>query len=486
MANRLINSRPQFWSSTAPYNGGKLYFYASGTSTPLDTFNNPDLAVAHTNSQPVVLNSAGRPSVDIWLQDLSYKVTLTDSNDVVIWTCDPVYSSDVSTVAQFYSIAGTPNGNLAGTAGSSGVPADSAWDITNNVLYVCTTSGTSSTAVWTAVNASSATPAVMQPQGRLTLTSATPVLAADVASSASVFYTPYMGNLVPLYSGAAMIPTTFAELTLTLNATPHVANGIYDVFVFSNSGVVTIATGPIWTTLTAGAGARGAGAGTTQLSRVAGFLVNTVSMTAKNGATSYTIAANRGTYLGSIYIDGTAAQVTCHLAYGQNRKWGVWNAYNRVPVVLQGGDPAASWAYQTATVRASNATPAALTTNNANFGSGTTCNALTVFSGLAEEDVNIQFSQRVQLAVATGTGCSTINGIGYNSITVMSGSQGTKSFTNTTATTLTVSDIILAHYLAAPLLGTNQVFALENAAAVATDTWFGTEASMKLTATWRA
>ncbi|MDE3023820.1 MAG: hypothetical protein KGI54_18545, partial [Pseudomonadota bacterium] len=45
---------------------------------------------------------------------------------------------------------GTPNGNLAGTAGNSanGTIPDFVWDTSLNTLWVCTTTGTATTAVW--------------------------------------------------------------------------------------------------------------------------------------------------------------------------------------------------------------------------------------------------------------------------------------------------------------------------------------------------
>lgn len=470
MTNRFYNPREQFWSSTAPYSGGSLTFSATGTDTPLNTYNDPDLAIGHANTNPVVLNSAGRPSVDIYLTDAAYKVILKDSAGVTIWTADPVSTSDFTATAQFQVYAGSPNGNVAGTAGSGSVPADAVWDTTNSVLYVCTSTGTASTAVWTAVNASSATPAVSAPQGRLTLTSATPVLAADVVDSGTVYFTPYEGSLVPLYNGSAMIPTTFAELTLTLNATPHVANGIYDVFVFSNAGVATLATGPVWTTVTAGAGARGAGAGTTQLSRIAGYWVNTVSMTGKNGATSYTIAANRGTYVGSILINGTAAaQITCHTAWGQSRKWGVWNAYNRKRIFLQAGDATASWTYASATIRASN---------------NDSANKCTVFAGLPEESYDCRFATRIQIG-ANANNAEGDNIIGYNATNVLSGTEGSVQFTIAAATANNVRNSVLAQYMAPPSIGINNVQACERTpTATATITFYGTEVEMKLTAAW--
>ena len=73
-----------------PLSGGKLNFYSTGTSTPKDTFSDDALTTANAN--PVVADSAGR-FADIFLESGTYKVVLTDSLDVVIWTADPVTGS---------------------------------------------------------------------------------------------------------------------------------------------------------------------------------------------------------------------------------------------------------------------------------------------------------------------------------------------------------------------------------------------------------
>lgn len=460
MANRFSSPSQQFVNSAgAPYSGGKLNFYASGTSTPLNTYSDSALSIANAN--PVVLDSAGR-SGDIFLQVLAYKVVLTDSANAQIWTADPVSSSDYTTVAQFQTNTGSPNGNLAGTAGSGAIPSSSVWDRTNNILYICTTTGNAAAAVWTAVNAASAAAIVPTPQGYLTLTSATPIITADVTGSTAVYYTPLNGNIVPIYNGSTFTPTTFAELTMTLTSS-QAASTIYDLFVFSNAGVVTIAVGPAWTTSTAAAGARGTGAGTTQLQRINGILVNAVQVTAKNSATTYTIAANQGTFVGSLFMDSAAGQVTCHRSYGQSRKWGVSNAYNRVPTILKGGDGTASWNYGTGTIRASNAAA----TNNA-----------TVFQCLAEEIVDVSFIQNV--VGASGSTTPNSNGIGWNSTTAYTGMAGTGS-TNAVQTGEWNS---ASRYIAAPFLGINVAQSLEKGFG-GTTTFNGTELNMLLTACWR-
>ena len=467
MANRLFNPDEQYCDQNGlPYVGGTLSFYASGTSTPLATYSDKALTIPNTN--PVVLDSAGRMG-SVFLQNLAYKVILADVNANTIWTEDPVYSSDFSTVAQILTNAGSPNGSVAGTAGSGTVPSSMIWDSTNNILYVCTATGSSSTATWTAVNATTAASVVLTPQGYLTPTSNTPIITSDVTAATALLYTPYVGNLVPIYNGSTFVPTVFAELTLTLSSS-HTASSIYDVYAFNNSGVVTIASGPAWSTATAGSCARGAPAALTKLS---GIWVNNISISARNGATTYTIGANLATYLGSMFMDGTNGQISFYRAWGQSRKWAAWNAYNRVPLYLKAGDSTASWTYGTNTLRPSN---------------NSTANSLTVFSGLAEEIYDFRFTQQITIAGSTG---STLKGaaigIGVNSTTASSGKLGAVQVLNANASGVNPTNDAVALYLSAPLtLGINTITALEEALPVAgNQTFFGTEGEMVLSATWR-
>lgn len=473
MANRFYSPNQQFSDATgAPYAGGSLAFYASGTSTPLATYSDSALTIPNTN--PVVLDSAGRAG-NIFLQNLAYKVVLSDVNSNVIWTDDPVYSSDYSTRAKLLTVSGSPNGNTAGTAGSAGIGADVAWDSTNNILYVCTQTGTSSTAVWTAVNSASAAAITPAPQGYLTPTSGTPVISTDAISATQIYYTPYVGNLVPVYSGSTFVPTVFAELSLALVA-QHAASTIYDVFVFNNSGVLTLATGPAWSVSTAGAGDRGTGAGTTQLSRLNGLWVNTVSMTGRNGSTTYTIPASQGTYVGSILIDSTPGQVTCHRTYGTFRKWGIWNAYNRVPISIQGGDTTTSWVYTSNGIRPS---------NNSNASS------ITTLVGLPEEQITVLFNQWV-----TGGSVSANNqvlaiwqfGIGWNVTNAFSGQVGTSGIRiDGSSVDINMQATSTAKYIAPPAIGINTATSLEFVSSLnnASVTWNGTSANMVLAANYR-
>lgn len=315
------------------------------------------------------------------------------------------------------------------------------------------------------------------PQGRLTLTSGTPVLASDVTAATAVYYTPYVGNQIPIYDGNSTLLYTFSELTLTL-ASQHTASNIFDVFVFLNTGTVTIGTGPAWSNSAAAAGARGTGGGTTQLSRTNGLWTNTVQITARNGATTYTVGAGLGTYVGSLIMDGTNGQITCHASWGQSRKFGVWNAYNRQRIILEAGDSTASWNYTTNTIRQSRAD------------SG---NTLQVFAGLPEEWFDLSFYQKSQAgSQTTGTlvNIEWYTGIGYNSTTAFSG-QTAGMQTQATGATTPVAQIQAtspARYLAPPTIGINNVNSLERSIVTTGASpfvnYFGGSDDMVLRALW--
>lgn len=476
MAGRFQNPYPQFSDSTPTmYSGAKLFFYAAGTSTKQNTYSDRSLSSVNTN--PVVLNSAGRPSVEIWLQDLDYKVVLAPSTDSdpptsPIWSSDYVRARDSALIAKTLTGSGSPNGSVAGTAGSSSILPDFYWDYTGAILYVCTTTGTTTTAVWTAVNASAAAAVVPMPQGYLTLTSATPVITGDVSAATAVYYAVDQGNICPIYNGSSFTPTTFSEQTLTLSSS-HAASNIYDVFAFNNSGVFTIGTGPTWSagsggSITAGSCARGTGAGGTALARISGIYTNSVQITARNGSTTYTVAANQGTYLGSLFMDGSNGQITCHKSYGQSRKWGVWNAYNRRPIFVKAGDGTASWSYNnTATIRAANASSS---------------NSITIFSGLPEEIYDLRCKGQYTGTALTG-GDGTV-GIGYNSTTAFSGTVGRTILTPSTGN-ITYDVPLVGTYAAAPSIGIHTITANEATAVGLVSGWRGTETYMLLSAAWR-
>jgi hypothetical protein len=81
----------QFFNNEGlPLNGGKLFTYQAGSTTPFATYTDVNGLIANTN--PIILGTDGRPPSTIWLTDgFFYKFILTDSNDVTIQTYDNLY-----------------------------------------------------------------------------------------------------------------------------------------------------------------------------------------------------------------------------------------------------------------------------------------------------------------------------------------------------------------------------------------------------------
>jgi len=95
----------QFFDANGnPLVGGKLYTYASGTTTPLATYTN--WGALTPNSNPVILNSRGEASV--WLANASYTLYLTSAADVAIWSVDHI---DGDTSAAILAALAAPGGS---------------------------------------------------------------------------------------------------------------------------------------------------------------------------------------------------------------------------------------------------------------------------------------------------------------------------------------------------------------------------------------
>jgi hypothetical protein len=75
----------------------KLYFYETGTSTPQNTYS--DSALSVTNANPVVADSNGLFTA-IYLGDppdfMAYKAILKTSDDVTVWTADPIAGAPIA------------------------------------------------------------------------------------------------------------------------------------------------------------------------------------------------------------------------------------------------------------------------------------------------------------------------------------------------------------------------------------------------------
>ncbi|SFJ52025.1 hypothetical protein SAMN05216304_10926 [Bosea sp. OK403] len=299
---------------------------------------------------------------------------------------------------------------------------------------------------------------VFAPAGRLTLAIGTPVLTSTVSGAGTVYYTPYTGNLVPIWTGTGFVARTFTELSNILanstagNAGPAAATAgaVYDLFVWSNAGTVTLTRGPAWTTQTT----RSSG---TNLGRVNGILTNTVAIT--NGP-----AAGFGTYIGTIATDTSNATVSWNpgsAATGGGASWlGVWNAFNRVDVGAFVQDNTPVWTYTSSAFRSAN------NSNN---------NRVTFVTGISEDNFSATYSVRAQ---SPGVGGEAQIGIGLNSTT----GPGSRSIIATVWNSVANAAIVT---LVAPIsdvqpIGVSYLQALERSDNTNTDYFYGVDVNLSM------
>jgi hypothetical protein len=110
-----------------------LYFYTTGTDTPLATYSNAALTVANTN--PVQANADGYWG-PIYLQATDYKVVLKDADGATIWTADPVSGAG----------GGAQSSNIRTTTISSAITVNDGTVIVNAAGATTQTLPTASTA----------------------------------------------------------------------------------------------------------------------------------------------------------------------------------------------------------------------------------------------------------------------------------------------------------------------------------------------------
>lgn len=191
-------------------------------------------------------------------------------------------------------------------------------------------------------------------EGRLTLTSGTAVTTTDVVGATNLFFTPYRGNNISLWNGAAWQSLTFNEVSMTLSGL--IANRPYDVFAFINAGAVNLER-VAWTSDTTRA----------------------TALTMQNGVYVRSGDATRR-YLGTFYSTGTTTTEDSLT----NRY--LWNYYNRAKRPMQRFDSTASWTYSALAWRQAN---------------GSTANQVNFVVGVAEDSVNIALMTSFSNSTAT-------------------------------------------------------------------------------------
>lgn len=294
----------------------------------------------------------------------------------------------------------------------------------------------------TGANAKASINPSTSPLGRLTLTSATPVLTTDATAQGTIYYSEYVGNSCPVYDGTTTRPLTFSNLSCILDATNALSGSVYDVFLWSSSGTATLGFGPAWTSTTA----RGTGAGTTELQLKNGIWTNKNAITLHNNSVSSgSIAANQATYLGSFYATANAQTGMSFrpapASGGTNNILGLYNAYNRILIVAMNTDNNNSWSYSTASYRARD--------NNAN-------NKISFLDGLQQSFI----TATTQIL---GNGANSVIGIDLDSTTATPQATGQTNGVSQ----ITVSDRW------GPQLGLHYVCPVENAKGGTSVTFYG-------------
>lgn len=167
-------------------------------------------------------------------------------------------------------------------------------------------------------------------QGRLTLTSGTPVTTSDVTAASSIYFTPYNGQCVSIYDGTRWRMYVFTELTLALGT---LTSGLpYDVFIYDNAGTLTLES-LAWTN------------GTTRATALAlqnGVLCKTGALTRRYLGTFYTTSTTQ--------TEDSEGGVTTQVG----GKRFVWNMYNRVLRPITVMDTANSWTTTSTAFRQAN------------------------------------------------------------------------------------------------------------------------------------
>jgi hypothetical protein len=258
--------------------------------------------------------------------------------------------------------------------------------------------------------------------GRLTLSSATPVTSADVTGATSIYYTQYTGNRVTLYDGTRWTLYAFTERTLALGT---LTSGLpYDVFLYDNAGTLTLEA-TAWSNGTTRA---------TALTQQDGVYVRTGALTRR--------------YLGTFYTTSTTQTEDSYA------KRLLWNYYHRVRRPMRVIETDNSYVYTTATWRQANAD---------------TANQLEFVVGVAE----VMVEARVYAMASNGTAAAS---------TFASVSIGVDSTTTPAANQLMVPSAMqvadflgfaMAEHRDIPAVGRHVWVWLEISTAAGATTWYG-------------
>jgi hypothetical protein len=222
--------------------------------------------------------------------------------------------------------------------GLTGVPTAPTASLGTNTTQIATTA-------FVLANAPSAQNTYGPPQGRLTLASGVSYMTSSQAAATILYYTPGVGDLVPIFDGTTISMVAFPEVSqansdATKSPGSVATNTCYDLFAWMDGSTPRVTRGPAWTNvITPSAGAA--------LTSYKGLQFNSVAIT--NGP-----AAMRGTYVGTVCTNGTATYdfiFGAASAGGTPARFALYNAYNQLPISTTVTDTAGGYGYTSTTVR---------------------------------------------------------------------------------------------------------------------------------------
>lgn len=255
--------------------------------------------------------------------------------------------------------------------------------------------------------------------GRLTLTTVTPVTTADVLAATTLFFTPYKGNRIALFNGTSWNWYTFAEISI---AVPATTSQMYDVFAFDNAGTPALEL-LAWT----------------NDSTRATLHVLQDGVKVKSGATTRR-------FVGCMRTTTVSGQTE-----DSGLKRYVWNI-NKARRSLLRQESTSSWTYTLATIRQAN---------------GSAANQVEVIIGLAESLLDLEIH-----ATVSNTNAPVAAGvmIGEDSTTTPVAGQAQGFLQTPAANTLCALHASLHKY---PAIGRHVYSWLEASVATGTATWTG-------------
>jgi hypothetical protein len=257
----------------APLSGGLLYSYLSGTSTPATTYTTRDGTTNNTN--PIVLDAAGRTPSEIWLDGgVLYKFILKNSTYVQIGSYDSIPAiNDTTTFSNLITVAGT--NTLTGLA----TPALTGYAAGAQYSFVAQNTNTS------AVTIDIDTLGVKA----ITKNGTTPLLAGDIIAGA-ITYIEYDGTQFQLLNVGK---TTFNYILETTTVAATAATGTINFDALTQPIVYyTTAASANWTLNIRG------NSTTSMNTAMATGQTMTIAFMVTQGATPY--------YNSAVTIDGTS------------------------------------------------------------------------------------------------------------------------------------------------------------------------------------